>query len=246
MKAALLFAGLPYAAAGILAFGVCIRCVAAWRRHRAGAGDRPEGAPLIDDNKLLWASILFTLAAHAAGLLFPQSIIRWNQEAIRLYASECLAFALGIGALAGWSVDFLRRLSHSQNSQADRLADECFFSVLLLTLLTGLLTAALYRWGSSWSALTLTPYIRSLLGTAPSVALAAEMPFLVRVHICSAFGVILLLPFTRLFHRLCSFVIAEIRTALRPATDRLAQAWRPVAVVIDLLNLPGRIWPEED
>jgi hypothetical protein len=63
-------------------------------------------------------------------------------------------------------------------------------------MLSGSLTAVLLRWGSSWGAVTLAPYAHSLLEGRPALGLAVGMPFLVRLHVFSAFLTLALLPAT--------------------------------------------------
>src|SRR5205823_8326193 len=41
----------------------------------------------------------------------------------------------------------------------------------------------------SWSSVTLTPYLHSLLRAAPAVSLVADTPLLVRLHVFCAFAI---------------------------------------------------------
>jgi nitrate reductase gamma subunit len=130
----------------------------------------------------------------------------------------------------------------ARGSLAADLGDSIFLAVLLIGLGTGLFTAALYRWASSWGAVTLTPYVTSLLRGDPMSALAAQMPFLVQLHVFSAFALLAALPFTRV----AVFFIAAIEGAAgllgRPiaAANRGAEGW------LRKHNPAVWIWPEED
>ena len=66
----------------------------------------------------------------------------------------------------------------------------------MLVLTSGLLLAIVERWASSWAALTWPPYVTSVVGLNPDVAIVAQMPYLVRLHVASALALITVLPFT--------------------------------------------------
>jgi nitrate reductase gamma subunit len=67
-------------------------------------------------------------------------------------------------------------------------------SLFALVVLSGLMMSGYHRWASSWSALTLAPYVASVVALDADPGLAADMPFLVRLHIVSALALITLLP----------------------------------------------------
>src|SRR4029079_13170070 len=67
-------------------------------------------------------------------------------------------------------------------------------SVATVMMVSGVAIAFAYRWASSWSVVTLTPYVLSLSSAHPRVDLVASTPFLVRSHVLGAFASIALLP----------------------------------------------------
>jgi|TARA_Y100000294_G_scaffold163880_1_gene170167 nitrate reductase gamma subunit len=69
-----------------------------------------------------------------------------------------------------------------------------------------------YRWGSSWFAADLTPYLRSILTLDPEIAAISAMPWVIKFHVIGAFTIILLIPFSRLAH----FLVAPIHYIWRP------------------------------
>src|SRR5262249_14024687 len=71
-----------------------------------------------------------------------------------------------------------------------------FLALLLTGVVSGLALAALYRWGSSWSAVTLAPYVTSIAGGHPRTEFVGEMPFLVQLHVFTAFAALAVVPFT--------------------------------------------------
>src|SRR5256885_13652392 len=91
-----------------------------------------------------------------------------------------------------------RHLGHSNRSAITELSDTVFLALLLLGILSGVLPAALYRWGSTWGALTLSPYLVSLVRVKPMAGLASQMPFMVRLHVFSLFAAFAVFPLTRL------------------------------------------------
>jgi len=85
-------------------------------------------------------------------------------------------------------------------------------SLLILQVVLGLLTAYNYRFGSTWFATVLSPYLWSILALAPKTAAVSALPLIVKLHITFAFVLLLLLPFSRLMH----FVVAPFHYIYRP------------------------------
>jgi nitrate reductase gamma subunit len=84
--------------------------------------------------------------------------------------------------------------------------DMVVYTTLFVQIVSGLAVAYFDRWGSSWFASTLTPYLVSLFAFNPDVAAVSAMSWLVQVHIFSAFFIIAIIPFTRFMH----FLVAPI------------------------------------
>jgi nitrate reductase gamma subunit len=182
------------------------------------------------------------LLGHLAGLFFPRWVLTWNTGPTRLYLLELVAFASGVAALLGWLGLLWRHLGRSSAQWAAEMADTAFLSLFGLALGSGLATAALHRWGSSWGVVTLTPYARSLLRGRPVTELASQLPFLARLHMAAAFAALALVPATRLgvllvvaLHR----VLEVMGKPIAPCT-RVLEAW--------LRKHDPRpwIWPDED
>jgi hypothetical protein len=119
------------------------------------------------------------------------------------------------------------------------IADLAFLAVLLVVVLTGLAEAELYRWGSSWAAAILSPYLGSLLQGQASTDLVEQMPLLVQLHVFSSFALCAILPFCRV----ALFPIAAAHWAL-------GQAAAPGALVSEIMQRALRspaswIWPED-
>jgi nitrate reductase gamma subunit len=139
-----------------------------------------------------------------------------------------------------------QHLARSDGSIARQAADAAFLSLLFMLLLSGSLIAVLFRWGSSWGVLTLTPYASSLLRGRPAVGLIADMPFLVQLHVFTAFAIVALLPATRI----APILIAGLSRGLRVMSNLLRTSIEPFGGAVEKmarrLNPASRIWPEED
>src|SRR5262249_43411351 len=84
------------------------------------------------------------------------------------------------------------RLAHASASPVDVIA----WTLLLIDLASGVIVAVAFRWASSWSAVTVAPYVLSLLRLEPSPALVGRLPLLARAHIFCAFAAAGVAPFT--------------------------------------------------
>jgi nitrate reductase gamma subunit len=240
MNATFVFTWWPYVAMALFIAGLAVRygCTRGAKLPRARA--------LFVGAGWLRLSLVLLFLGHLAGLLFPRQIILWNGMPARLYLLEGFAFAVGVGSLVGWASVMWRHFGRSGGSVASQLADVVFLSGSFVALLSGLLTAVFYRWGSSWSAATLTPYAWSLLRGNPVAALAAQLPFLVRLHVFSSLAILAMIPLTRLapllmvpLHHGLDFLVGGFSALVRPVRSTLE-------LVFERNNPLPRIWPEED
>ncbi|HYY72642.1 MAG TPA: respiratory nitrate reductase subunit gamma, partial [Candidatus Bathyarchaeia archaeon] len=198
MKPTFAFAEWPYVALAVFCLGVV------WQSFRLSKGitlvkaKLPKEWAVFGRNGLWRISVALLFLGHIAGLAFPRKILLWDGSAIRLYALEGLALAVSVVAVAGWVVLIWKHVERSDRSVASEVAEAIFLEVTFVALLSGLLMAVLYRWGSFWGVLTLRPYVVSLLRGAPAPGFALQMPFLVRLHVFSSFTAVALVPFSRL------------------------------------------------
>ena len=147
----------------------------------------------------------------------------------------------GAVAVFGWGQVMVRYLGQQRGGATD-LADGVVLSLLGVAVVSGLVTAVLYRWGSAWAVGTVTPYVRSLATGAPATALIEELPFMVRLHTLSWFAVILLVPATSAALVIVA-VVHRVLTAIARPIDAFAVAGRRAATRLS----PARwLWPEED
>jgi nitrate reductase gamma subunit len=188
------------------------------------------------------ASVLFLVVAHLILLLLPQAVLAWNGNRGRLYFLEGIAFAAGAAALAGWTRILWRHLGRTNRSAITELADTILLALLLVGIFSGVLMAVFYRWSSSWGALILTPYIASLVRLNPVAGLAAQMPFLVRLHVFSAFTALAVLPLTRL----AAFFVFALHGIFGVLGRPISAAGRATEAWLRKHNPAAWLWPEED
>ena len=113
---------------------------------------------------------------------------------------EVTALTFGLMALVGLLVLIRRRFTNDRVWAVTAKMDLFVLFLLLIQTFSGIYIAVKYRWGSSWYASALVPYLRSLFVLKPNLEYIAPMPWVVKLHIANAYCLIAVLPFTRLVH----------------------------------------------
>jgi len=140
---------------------------------------------LLERRQLFWGSISFhwgitiILTGHLVALFLPQSIVLWNAQPLRLYLLELTGIALGLWATAGLLILIWRRVTVGRVRVVSTPMDYVVLVLLLVSLVTGVLTATVYRWGSYWFTGIFTPYIWGILTLRPDAAPIAPLPFII-------------------------------------------------------------------
>lgn len=202
----LMFAALPYVCFFIFIIG------SIYRYLNRGYQVTSLSSEFLERKKLFWGSqsfhygLLVLFFGHLIAFLFPSSILAWNGEPVRLLILELSSFAFGLATLVGLVLLIKRRLGNSRILIVSNKMDMLVYTVLITQIVTGLGVAFFVRWGSSWFASVLTPYLRSIFALNPDIAAVSAMPWLVQMHIISAFIMIAIIPFTRFVH----FLVAPI------------------------------------
>jgi nitrate reductase gamma subunit len=210
----LLFGNAPYLFIMIAIVGVIYRYAANRYSWSSQSSQFLENATLFYGSFPWHYGIILVLLGHLIGILIPQSVLAWNSVPVRLYVLEISGLALGILALFGLLALIYRRLTDSRAKAVTTSWDVLLLIVLLIQVVTGILNASMYRWGSNWYAASAVPWIWSVLSLSPKPAYVATLPLITKVHIFNALIIIGLIPFTRLVHMLA--FIGPIKYLFRP------------------------------
>jgi nitrate reductase gamma subunit len=195
-----LFVILPYVAAVVCVIGTVER----YRRHAFSCTS--QSTQFLENRLHFWAllpfhaGILAIAVGHLIAFAIPRGVLVWNAVPLRLYVLEGAALAAGILALGGFALAIVRRVFVPAVRRATNWLDWAVYLVLLAEIATGVVVAISYRWGSSWFAAALTPYLWSLVRLQPDAALVGAMPLLVRAHVLGAWVLVAFFPFSRLVH----------------------------------------------
>jgi nitrate reductase gamma subunit len=202
----IMFIVLPYLSFGIFIIG------SIYRYMNRGFQVTSLSSQFLEGKKLFWGSqpfhwgILIIFFGHLIAFLFPTSVLAWNGHTVRLLILEFSSFAFALAALFGLIMLLKRRLSSKTLLVVANKMDMVVYTVLFTQILSGLGVAFFVRWGSSWFSAVLTPYLRSIFSFNPDITAVAEMPWLIQIHIISAFLIIAIIPFTRFVH----FLVAPV------------------------------------
>jgi nitrate reductase gamma subunit len=196
----LLFVVFPYVAIVLAIVGTVYRVV---RRPFTVSS---LSSQLLEGRKLFWGSVPFhwgvvlILSAHLVALILPAGIEVWNRVPIRLYVLEITGLALALWALFGLGVLIYRRVSVAKIRAVTTPMDLVVLGLLLLQVITGILIATVYRFGSYWGTGVFVPYVQSLITLRPRPELIAPMPFILQFHASLFFVFLVVFPFSRLVH----------------------------------------------
>jgi nitrate reductase gamma subunit len=199
-----LFAVLPYVA-------VVLFVVVALYRYLAGPFTYSSlSSQFLENKEHFWGlvpfhyGIMVVLAGHVVAFLVPAQLLWWNSRPLRLYILEAGALAFGLMALAGLACAIYRRISVPRVRVVTSTTDWILVGLLGTQMFAGVYIAVFHRWGSSWFAAALSPYLWSLVKLQPDVSYVAPLPWAVKVHILGATVLVGLFPFTRLVHVLAA------------------------------------------
>ena len=196
----MLFVVFPYAAFALLV----VVSIARWRLHQFTVSSM--SSQLLESRRLFWGSIPFhwgltlILIGHLAALIIPRSFELWNSVPLQLLLLEITGMALGLWALFGIVVLIARRIQVPRIRSVTTTMDAVVLGVILAQIVTGLLIAIGYRWGSFWGTSVFVPYVRSLLTFSPRPELVAALPVILKLHVLSFFVFVVIFPFSRLVH----------------------------------------------
>ncbi len=211
------FSAYPYLAIGVFLVG------ATYRYREKGYKVTSLSAQFLEGKRGFWGTvplhwgILMVFLGHLVAFLLPKSVLSWNSDPARLILHEGLGFTFAVAIVVGLVGLIIRRLTNPRLRMVTTRMDYFVEFFLLAQVLLGCWIALGYRWGSSWFAADLSPYLWSIIKFSPQPEAVIAMPLVIKAHIVGAFSILLILPFTRLVH----ILVAPFH-----------YLWRPYQVVI--------------
>ena len=229
-----LFIALPYVAIVVFLVGAIHRYQATGFKYTSMSSQFLEGRGVFAFAMLFHVSILMLFLGHLFIFLFPAAVLAWNGNPARLIAHEVVAFMFGLSVLIGLAGLFIRRIFYPRLQVVTSRMDIVIELLLLAQIVFGLWVALGYRWGSSWFASDLSPYLWSILKLNPQIEAVSAMPLVIKAHVVGAFVILGMIPFTRLVH----FLVAPFH-----------YVWRPYQQVVwywdrKLIRNPKTAWSE--
>lgn len=206
------FIGLPYLAIVTFLIGTI------YRYRVTGFQVSSLSTQFLEGRTVFWGAVPFHFGilvcffGHLIAWLLPEATLAWNTDPIRLIVLEVTGFAFGLSALLGLSVLFIRRLTNPRVLIISNSMDFLIELLLLAQIVLGLWIAFALRWGSSWFAADLSPYLWSLFKLSPEIGAVSAMPLAIQLHIIGAFFILAIFPFTRLVH----ILVAPLHYLWRP------------------------------
>lgn len=194
------FIALPYIALVICVVG-CI-----YRYRSNGFKVSSLSSQFMNSDSLFFGSmlfhwgILFIFFGHVLVLTFPGIVLALNSKPVNLVIHEGLGLMFGLAALLGLVWLFLRRLSNDRVKVVTTRMDIFIEVLIIVQIALGCYIALFFRWGSSWFATDLTPYLWSILKLNPEIGAIINLPGVIAAHIVIAFVILAMIPFTRLVH----------------------------------------------
>src|SRR3990172_3404883 len=207
-----LFVAFPYVAIIVFAGGVAYR----WRQK--GFTVSSLSSQFLEGRTLFWGSLPFHIGVlvvffgHLIAFLLPQATLAWNSIPIRLIVLEVTAFVFGASMLVGLIALLVRRITNRRIRAVTTKMDLAIEALLLAQVVLGCWIALGFRWGSSWFAADLSPYLWSLVRLSPETGAVFALPWVIKLHVVGAFAVLFMVPFTRLVH----FIVAPLDYLVRP------------------------------
>lgn len=146
--------------------------------------------------------IIIVLLWHIFAFLFPSVILSMISDYSRLFFFESVALGAGLLALAGIVIISFRRISVDSVRVNSTTADWLLLIILIFQVISGIIISVSHRWGISWFASNISPYLWSLVTFSPEASYIEGFPAIVKFHFFNAFLLVAVIPFTKLVHLL--------------------------------------------
>ncbi len=208
----ILFVVFPYVAIVVFVVGL------AYRYTRRSFTISSLSSQFLEGRELFWGSVPFHIGllvlffGHLVAFLLPQAMLAWNRVPVRLLVLEVSGLVFGITVLFGLVALMYRRFTNARVRAVTTRMDIFIELLLLAQVVLGVWVALGFRWGSTWFATDLSPYLWSIVLLAPETAAVYAMPWIVKLHVVGAFVILFAIPFTRLAH----VIVAPLHYIVRP------------------------------
>ena len=189
-----------------------------YRYRQKGFTVSSLSSQFLEGKKLFWGTIPFHIGilvvffGHLTAFLLPRATLAWNSIPIRLIVLEVTAFTFGLSMLVGLAALMVRRFTNPRIRAVTTKTDIAIELLLLAQVVLGCWIALGFRWGASWFAADLSPYLWSLVKLAPETGPVFALPWVIKLHIVGAFAILFMVPFSRLIH----FIVAPLNYIVRP------------------------------
>ncbi len=207
-----LFIGLPYAAMLIMLIGSIFKYLNLGFKVSSLSSQFLEGKQLFYGSRPFHWGLVFLFFGHLVAFLFPKTVVLWNGQPLRLFILEITAFGFGLSLLFSLIILIIRRLTNKRLQKVTTTMDVLVYIILLTQVISGLWIAYFSRWGSAWFPAVLSPYLKSLFLFSPDISPLVALPFVIKLHIISAFILVGMIPFTRFMH----FLVYPFAYIFRP------------------------------
>jgi nitrate reductase gamma subunit len=194
--------GLPYAASVLFLAGTIYRYRATKFSFSSLSSQFLEGRTLFWGTMPFHWGLIVVFLGHLTAFLVPGGIIAFNRHPVRLLILETTGVIFGLMVLIGLVALFVRRTTNDRLKVVTSRMDIAVEILLIVQVITGIAIAMFLRWGSSWFAEVLTPYLWSLVVFRPDISAVASLHWLIKLHIIVAYVIFMLIPFSRLVHLL--------------------------------------------
>lgn len=203
---------LPYIAIAVFLVGSIYRYTYKGFQLSSLSSQFLEGRKLFYGSVPFHWGVLFLFVGHLIAFMFPQSVLAWNSQPLRLMILEITAFIFGISMFVGLINLLIRRYTTPRLKFVTNKMDFVVYILLITQTFLGLWIAYNFRWGSSWFSSLLTPYLYSIFYFQPDITAIVPLPWTVKLHIIGAYLIIGLIPFSRMIH----FLVPPIDYIWRP------------------------------
>jgi len=195
----------PYIAGTIFLLGSWIRFDREQYTWKTDSSQLLESKMLKIGSNIFHVGIIGIFFGHALGMLLPHS---WWQLITTDIQHQYIAIysggILGVMALFGGFLLFIRRISNERVKAVSRLRDTFIISLILITAGLGLNTMSeSYHHaaqGDVTDMLLLSEYLKSIVTLSVDASLIKDVGVVYKAHMLAGMTIFLIFPFTRLVH----------------------------------------------